>query len=57
MGDADPALVAVFPERKIVRSFWLVTHKDTQNLARIKAGKDWLLESAQRRRDLLLPPD
>lgn len=56
MGDADPALVAVLPERRIVRSFWLVTHRDTQNLARIKAGKDWLLDSVQRQRDLLLPP-
>jgi DNA-binding transcriptional LysR family regulator len=56
MGDADPALVPVFPERRIVRSFWLVTHKDTRNLARIKAGKDWLLDSVQRRRELLLPP-
>ena len=56
MGDADPALVPVLPERRIVRSFWLVTHRDTQNLARIKAGKDWLLDSVQRQRDLLLPP-
>jgi DNA-binding transcriptional LysR family regulator len=56
MGDADPALVPVFPERRIVRSFWLVTHRDTQNLARIKAGKDWLLGSVQRHRELLLPP-
>jgi DNA-binding transcriptional LysR family regulator len=56
MGDADPGLAAVFPERRIVRSFWLVTHKDTQNLARIKAGKDWLLESVQRGREVLLPP-
>lgn len=56
MGDADPALVPVLPERRIIRSFWLVTHKDNQNLARIKAGKDWLAESVQRRRELLLPP-
>jgi DNA-binding transcriptional LysR family regulator len=56
MGDADPALVAVLPERRIVRSFWLVTHRDTQNLARIKAGKDWLLDAVQRHRELLLPP-
>lgn len=55
MGDADSALVPVFPERRIVRSFWLVTHRDTQNLARIKAGKDWLLDSVQRHREVLLP--
>ncbi len=55
MGDADPGLVAVLPERRIVRSFWLVTHRDTQNLARIKAGKDWLIASVQSRREVLLP--
>lgn len=55
MGDADPALVAVLPERRVVRSFWLVTHRDTQNLARIRAGKDWLIDAVQRHRDLLLP--
>ncbi|MBS0474462.1 MAG: LysR family transcriptional regulator [Proteobacteria bacterium] len=57
MGDSDPRLVPVLPERRIVRSFWLVTHKDTQNLARIKAGKEWLLDCVQRRRALLLPHD
>ncbi|MFM5949490.1 MAG: LysR family transcriptional regulator [Novosphingobium sp.] len=56
MGDADPALVPVFPERRILRSFWLVTHKDTQNLARIRAGKDWLLDAVQRQREVLLAP-
>lgn len=55
MGDADPRLAPVLAERRIVRSFWLVTHKDTQSLARIKAGKDWLLDCVQRRRDLLMP--
>jgi DNA-binding transcriptional LysR family regulator len=55
MGDADPALVPVLPERRILRSFWLVTHKDTQNLARIRAGKDWLLDAVQRQREVLLP--
>lgn len=55
MGDSDPALVPVFPERRIVRSFWLVTHKDTQNLARVRAGKGWLLDAVQRQRGVLLP--
>lgn len=56
MGDADLGLVAVCPDQRIVRSFWLVTHKDTQNLARIRAGKDWLLGAVQRQREVLLPP-
>lgn len=54
IGDADRALVPVLPERRIMRSFWLVTHKDTHNLARVKAGKDWLVEAVQRQRELLL---
>lgn len=55
MGDADPGLVPVFAERRILRSFWLVTHKDTQNLARIRAGKEWLIDAVQRQREVLLP--
>ncbi len=55
MGDADPALVPVLPERRITRSFWLVTHKDTHQLARIRAGRDWILGVVQRHRAALLP--
>ena len=55
IGDADPALVPVLPARRIVRSFWLVTHKDTHQLARVKAGKDWILGCVQRGRQVLLP--
>jgi len=55
MGDADPALVPVLPERRITRSFWLVTHKDTHQLARIRAGRDWILSVVQRHRGQLLP--
>lgn len=56
IGDADPALVPVLPERRILRSFWIVTHKDTHNLARVRAGKDWLAEVVQHGRERLLPP-
>ena len=55
IGDADPALVPVLPERRILRSFWIVTHKDTHNLARVRAGKDWLAEVVQHGRERLLP--
>lgn len=55
IGDADPALTPIMPERRIVRSFWLVMHKDTHNLARIRIGKDWLLDTVQRHREILLP--
>ncbi len=42
IGDGDPALERVVPEWSIRRSFWLVTHKDTHQLARIRAVTDWL---------------
>ncbi|WP_088306780.1 LysR family transcriptional regulator [Novosphingobium sp. B 225] len=56
IGDADPALAPVLPDRRIERSFWLVTHRDTHQLARIRAGKEWILTTVQQHRELLLPP-
>jgi len=55
MGDADKWLVPVLPERRIIRSFWLVTHKDTHSLARVRAFKDWLTALIARERPKLLP--
>jgi DNA-binding transcriptional LysR family regulator len=55
MGDADPRLVPVLPARRIVRSFWLVTHKDTHSLARVRAFKDWLTDLIARESARLLP--
>ncbi len=50
MGDADPRMVALLPEKRIMRSFWLVTHKDTYQLARVRAGTEWLLDCVRRHR-------
>jgi len=44
IGDADPSLVRVLPDHSITRSFWLVTHKDTHGLQRIRVTIDWLSE-------------
>ena len=55
IGDADKWLVPVLPERRITRSFWLVTHKDTHNLTRVRAFKDWLTALISRERGRLLP--
>lgn len=55
MGDADRLLVPVLPERRIIRSFWLVTHKDTHALARVRAFRDWLVALIARERPRLLP--
>ena len=46
MGDADPALVRVIGDHIITRSFWLVMHKDTHKLQRIRACADWLISVA-----------
>lgn len=55
IGDDDPALVPILPERRITRSFWVVTHKDTHNLARVRAFKDWLTGVVAAERGRLLP--
>ncbi len=56
MASGDPLLVPVLPQCQITRSFWLVTHKDTHQLARVRACRDWLIETVQRNRQVLLPP-
>jgi DNA-binding transcriptional LysR family regulator len=55
MGDGDPALVRVLPDQVIIRSFWLVTHKDTHSLQRIRAVHTWLTETTKARHKLLMP--
>jgi DNA-binding transcriptional LysR family regulator len=55
IGDADPSLRPIFPDRMITRSFWLVTHKDTHNLARVRAFKTWLGELVVQQRHRLNP--
>jgi len=54
LGDADPALCPVLPERLITRTFWLVTHKDTHNLARVQVFKAWLGDLVMQHRQRLL---
>ncbi|MGX7927875.1 LysR family transcriptional regulator [Tsuneonella sp. HG094] len=55
IGNADPALAPVLPDKLIYRSFWMVTHKDTHQLARVQAGKEWIAAMIEHCRDLLLP--
>lgn len=55
IGDADPGLVPVLPDKRITRSFWLVTHKDTHQLARIKAGREWIIAAVHNNRSRLMP--
>lgn len=55
VGDPDPGLEPVLPDNRITRSFWLVTHRDTHQLERVKAFRNWLLRAANRNRSILLP--
>jgi len=45
----------VLPQCRIVRTFWLVTHKDTHQLARVRTAKDWLADKVRQHRADLLP--
>ena len=42
IGDSESGVVPVLDDVHITRSFWLVSHKDTQNLKRIRLFKLWL---------------
>jgi DNA-binding transcriptional LysR family regulator len=42
IGSRTSEIEPVCPEHRILRSFWIVTHKDTQSLARVRVGKAWL---------------
>jgi DNA-binding transcriptional LysR family regulator len=55
IGDQDADLLPVLPELVITRSFWVVTHKDTHTLARIRAVKDWLTQVVAVERKTLAP--
>lgn len=56
IGRGDPALVRILPERRVVRSFWMVTHRDTRELRRVRAFQSWLADAVARDRDIFIPP-
>lgn len=55
IGDADPRLIPVLSQHQIIRSFWMATHKDTHQLARVKAGRDWIKLAVQSDKSSLMP--
>ena len=55
IGDSSEDLRPVLPEWRITRSFWLVMHRDTHGLARIRAAREWLIDCVHAHRALLLP--
>ena len=54
IGKADADLHTILPDHRIVRSFWLVTHNDTHQLARVRAGRQWITEIAHQYRSELI---
>ena len=54
IGDSDATLVRIIPALSVRRSFWIVTHEETRQLARIRAFTTWLVELVKSRRTRLL---
>lgn len=54
MGDNDPTLIRVLPEKAITRAFWVVTHRDTRQLARVRAFRAWLADLVRQQRAALM---
>ena len=47
-------LIRVLPERRAMRSYWIVTHEDTRGLGRIRAVHDHLVAAAERDRSAFI---
>ncbi len=56
IGGALPELVRVLPEVTIQRTFWLVTHRDTRQLRRVRAFSTWLAQLVAKHHVRLVPP-
>lgn len=54
IGSKDRTLTTVLPDYRINRTFWIVTHKDTHKLARVRAFHNWISELVQSQQRLLL---
>ena len=50
IGGADPTLRVVLPSLKLTRSFWIVTHRDTRQLQRVRLFRAWILDLVGRHR-------
>ena len=53
IGEKNPALVRLLADQiDIERSFWLVMHRDVQQIARIRLFIEWLVETVGAERSL-----
>jgi DNA-binding transcriptional LysR family regulator len=53
-GGADDLVPVLHDEVGLTRTFWLLTHPDTRELARIRVAADFIVEAAHRARGALL---
>lgn len=52
IAEQEPSLVRLFSDQiKIVRSYWLVTHDDIADLARIRKAMDFIIDTVRANRD------
>lgn len=52
--DKDQALVRVIPERRAIRSYWVVEHEDTRGIGRIRAVHDFIVGTIEADRSVFL---
>jgi DNA-binding transcriptional LysR family regulator len=53
---AEPELVQVLPEKVgLVRSFWLLTHADLRDVARVRTAAAFITDEVRRARAVFLP--
>ncbi|WP_342360981.1 LysR family transcriptional regulator [Terrarubrum flagellatum] len=50
--DNDPDFVRLLPDKAVRRAYWLTTHADVRDIARVKLVHDFILASARRDRGL-----
>ena len=55
MGDREARLNRVLPSFRLTRSFWIVTHKDTHRLEKVRYLSNWLTRQVEQDRRVLLP--
>jgi len=54
IADADHELLAILPEIRVRRSFWLTTHRDTRSFPQVQAMSRWLVDLVAAHRGTLM---
>ncbi|OAI42976.1 LysR family transcriptional regulator [Verrucomicrobia bacterium SCGC AG-212-E04] len=56
MATREPDLVRLFPsEARLIRSYWLVTHSDVRDLARVRSAMEFITKCVQDDGEVFLP--